>query len=225
MNTTCCANCFERWDVCKNRNCPCHRYQSAESNSANSIEPTKNCLCGGKLFPNLNHHTVDRCYWQGLDTAIDTGDWRERFDSEFLYSNEKVLISNSAADALKAFIAREKELSKADGRAEEAINCHERVERAREEAVREHDATWHPIVSGKVQNLHDFEAGLKKGQEEGRYEALTELAPLKGEDGKLFSRVIAKAMEAPFVEVALQHIVMRVAEKYEKAGRTAFSPS
>lgn len=62
---------------------------------------------------------------------------------------------------------------------------------------------------------------LAEEREKGRQEALTELPALQGEEGKLFSTVIAKAMEAPFVEVALQYIVMRVAEKYKKEGYAA----
>lgn len=77
------------------------------------------------------------------------------------------------------------------------------------------------VVQGREDLKSFIRQKIAEAREEGRHEALTELPELKGEDGKLFSRVIAKAMEAPFVEVALQHIVMRVSQKYLQAGHAA----
>lgn len=122
--------------------------------------------------------------------TTDTGDWRERFDEQYQSFQLCEVVNKRDFDRLKAFIAKEIERTKKDGYL---------VTKNIYEAVRKE--------------------GYATGKEEGRQEALTELPALQGEDGKLISRVIAKAMEAPFVEVALQHTVMRVAEKYEKVGQ------
>ncbi len=60
--------------------------------------------------------------------------------------------------------------------------------------------------------LASVESLLTRAREE-------EVSSLSGEDGKLFSRVVAKAFEAPFPAVAVQHAIQRVAEKYKKEGR------
>lgn len=87
------------------------------------------------------------------------------------------------------------------------------------------------IEKARLQGKYDQLAAHRKseaeayetGYQQGREETLTELPSLVGENGKLFSRVIALAMSAPFPEVALQHIVQRVAEKYKVQGFQAGS--
>lgn len=68
----------------------------------------------------------------------DTSDWRERFKEKFSWDMARIY--NDAFDA-----------GKAAGRAEEAINCHEHVERARDDAHK-------PYSKG-------FEAGLAEGRQ------------------------------------------------------------
>ena len=52
------------------------------------------------------------------------------------------------------------------------------------------------------------------------YEAgLAEVSSLTGENGKLFSKVVAKAFEAPFPEVAVQYAVARVHDRAFAAGQ------
>ena len=56
-----------------------------------------------------------------------------------------------------------------------------------------------------------FKSLIEKVRVEGR-----EVSSLQGEDGKLFSRVIAKCFEAPFPEVAVMHAMRRVDERARK---------
>lgn len=93
---------------------------------------------------------------------------------------------------------------------------------------------WEKIFDGRFVNFYDEEEdevdvrsrlkhfiretrqlAYKEGYEAGQ----NELPALVGEDGKLYSKVIAKCMEAPFPEVALQHAMRRVAEKYSAEAR------
>ncbi len=67
-------------------------------------------------------------------------------------------------------------------------------------------------ASTRLNFFKSVESLLTRAREE-------EVSSLSGEDGKLFSRVVAKAFEAPFPAVAVQHAIQRVAEKYKKEGR------
>jgi hypothetical protein len=53
-----------------------------------------------------------------------------------------------------------------------------------------------------------FECGKKEGVE--KQIALEGLSPELGEDGKLYSKLIAKCFEAPFIEVAAQYALKKV---------------
>jgi hypothetical protein len=52
-----------------------------------------------------------------------------------------------------------------------------------------------------------------KAHAAGREEANSEVSSLVGEDGKLFSKVVSMASQAPFPEVAMQHAIRRVHER------------
>lgn len=179
-NTSCCDACKERSGAgrsfktwCKNPMCGCHQpTQCCESGLKKAGAGTvpcfdhqsshSKCKCLKKPQMGLPQHHPDcelghskgdeGCGCRaGLKCAAHSGylkgeSWEAEFDKKF---GENGIQIHASASAVKAFIS--KLLSERE-----------------EEAVRQHDAQWHPIENGKLKDMHVYKEGLAAGAEAER---------------------------------------------------------